>query len=154
MTNQFIIRKGESKDVETLADFNCRMAEETEGKMLNWETVLAGTINLVNYPKKGFYLVAETQNLLAGSLMITTEWSDWRNGNFWWIQSVYISPDYRRQGVFSLLYNKVKQMAVEQEDVCGIRLYVENNNEVAQRTYKSLGMEDAHYKVYETEILT
>ena len=152
MTNQFIIRKGESKDVETLADFNCRMAEETEGKMLNWETVLAGTINLVNYPKKGFYLVAETQNLLAGSLMITTEWSDWRNKFFYWIQSVYVRPEHRKKGVYRGLYNYLLDFARRKKTVAGIRLYVEKNNTGAKQTYESLGMHDPGYDMYEVLI--
>ncbi len=152
MTNQVTIRKGTLQDVEIIAEFNRHMAEETENKHLDEQRVLAGVLNLVKNPEYGFYLVAETQGEIMGALMITTEWSDWRDGNFWWIQSVYVRPEYRRQSIFSYLYGKVSELANQQGDVCGIRLYVEQDNTVAQRTYQSLGMKDANYRVYEMEM--
>ncbi|MBU2512034.1 GNAT family N-acetyltransferase [bacterium] len=153
MTKQVIIRKGTLQDVAVITEFNKRMAKETENKLLDEKRVLAGALNLVKNPEYGFYLVAEKQGEIMAALMITTEWSDWRDGNFWWIQSVYVRSEFRRQGVFSLLYQTVSDLAKQQGDVCGIRLYVEQNNSVAQRTYESLGMKDAHYKVYEMEMV-
>ena len=93
--------------------------------------------------------MAEQHGQVVGSLMVTTEWSDWRNGVFWWVQSVYISPDYRRQGIYGQLYAQVKTLAEQQQNVCGFRLYVEKENVIAQKTYASLGMEQSHYLMYE-----
>jgi ribosomal protein S18 acetylase RimI-like enzyme len=98
----------------------------------------------------GFYLVAEAADgQVAGSLMVTTEWSDWRNGRFWWIQSVYIQPDWRRRGVFRALYRHLTEIAEDEPDVCGFRLYVERENAAAQATYRALGMHEGVYRVYE-----
>ena len=104
---------------------------------------------LINDENKGFYLVAEKNSQVLGSLMVTTEWSDWRNGVFWWVQSVYISPDFRRQGIYAQLYAQVKTLADQQPNVCGFRLYVETENIIAQKTYESLGMQQSHYLMYE-----
>ena len=98
------------------------------------------------------YLVAEQGDEIVGSLMVTTEWSDWRNGFFWWVQSVYVRPEFRRQGVYRALYTEVRIHAKAQPDVCGIRLYVENENEGAQKTYEALGMKKTGYRLYEEEI--
>jgi ribosomal protein S18 acetylase RimI-like enzyme len=146
-----IIRKAVIEEAEAIAQFNIAMAWETEKKVLPLETILGGVKALFHKPEAGFYLVAETSQQIVGSLMITTEWSDWRNANFWWIQSVYILPAYRRQGIYRKLYETVKAMAQTQTGVCGFRLYVEKENLPAQQTYTSLGMLPTHYLMFEEE---
>jgi len=124
------------------------MALETERKELLPEVIGAGVHSLLANPAAGFYVVAE-QDGLIGSLMITKEWSDWRNGAFWWIQSVYVRPQSRRQGVYQRLYRHVQQLAANDPKVCGFRLYVERENSRAQATYSALGMKQTHYLVFE-----
>ncbi|MBL7067341.1 MAG: GNAT family N-acetyltransferase [Candidatus Marinimicrobia bacterium] len=143
------IRKARINDAETIADFNIAMAKETEGKALGPVVIRAGVNSLFANPQYGFYVVAEVQNRIAGCLMITTEWSDWRNGLFWWIQSVYIHPDYRRKGIYRAMYSFVKESARQKPNICGLRLYVEKRNVSAQRTYTALGMAECHYKMFE-----
>jgi ribosomal protein S18 acetylase RimI-like enzyme len=139
----------EKCDLASLVKFNQLMAWETEQKTLDESVLCKGVAALIADHNKGFYLVAEQDNNVVGSLMVTTEWSDWRNGVFWWVQSVYISPDFRRQGVYAQLYAEVKILAEQQQNVCGFRLYVEKENLIAQKTYESLGMEQSHYLMYE-----
>jgi ribosomal protein S18 acetylase RimI-like enzyme len=146
-----LIRKAQLEDAEIIAQFNIAMATETENKFLNPAIILAGVRSLFAQPHAGFYLLAEMDGVAAGCLMITTEWSDWRNGLFWWIQSVYIQPEFRRQGIYGKLYERVKLMAREHPEVCGFRLYVEKDNLVAQKTYTTLGMQPTHYLIYEEE---
>lgn len=145
------IRKATENDIEIIARFNIAMAMETEEKALREETVLAGVRGLFSHPEAGFYIVAEVDHQVVGTLMITMEWSDWRNGVFWWIQSVYIQPEFRRQGIYRSLYTWVKQLARDYPEVCGFRLYVEKENYAAQKTYQSLGMQPTHYLLYEEE---
>ena len=149
MPPPFTVRRAEMRDGPTLARFNVAMARETEGKTLKSETVEAGVEALLYRPELGFYLVAEARDRLAAALMITTEWSDWRAGLFWWIQSVYVHPPFRRQGAFTALYEDVHARATEASDVCGLRLYVDRTNEVARRTYEALGMAETPYRFYE-----
>ena len=139
----------QQSDVAALVEFNQLMAWETEQKKLDDSTLRKGVAALITDASKGFYLVAEQNEKVVGSLMVTTEWSDWRNGVFWWIQSVYISPDYRRQGIYAQLYAEVKALAEQQKNVCEFRLYVDKENLVAQKTYESLGMQQSHYLMYE-----
>jgi ribosomal protein S18 acetylase RimI-like enzyme len=146
---QVNIRVAEQSDLASLVNFNQLMAWETEQKKLDESTLSSGVAALIADDKKGFYLVAQHNAQVVGSLMVTTEWSDWRNGVFWWIQSVYISPDYRRRGVYAKLYAQVKTLAEQQHEVCGFRLYVEKENIIAQKTYESLGMQQSHYLMYE-----
>jgi ribosomal protein S18 acetylase RimI-like enzyme len=146
-----LLRRGEWRDAETIAGFNRAMALETEGLALQPERSLAGAQRLLRDPALGFYLVAERAGEVAGSLMVTFEWSDWRNGHFWWIQSVYVRPEARRQGVFRALYREVAGMVERDASVCGLRLYVEASNARAQATYAALGMSRTHYLVYEQE---
>lgn len=146
------IRKALVDDAPQLVQFNCAMALETEDVELDHDVVTAGVRALFDHPDRGFYLVADVTERLAGSLMITNEWSDWRNGMIWWIQSVYVRPEYRRQGVYRSLYEFVKSMAKEATEVCGFRLYVERDNLRAQETYPSLGMDKTRYFVYESRI--
>ncbi len=132
-----------------IAQFNAAMALETEDTHLLPHVISAGVAALINNPDRGFYLVATIDGEPVGSLMITFEWSDWRNGLFWWIQSVYVRPDHRGKGVYRALYQAVKTLAHADSNVCGYRLYVEQENERAQKTYKSLGMSKTHYQIYE-----
>ena len=145
------VREAVEGDISTIAAFNSAMAEETEGKELEQAVVLEGVAAIVRRRELGFYLVAEVGGAIAGQLMITTEWSDWRNGYFWWIQSVYVKPEFRRVGVYSRLYERVREMALAAGDVKGIRLYVAKENIGAQRVYERLGMGDSGYLMYEVE---
>jgi len=142
------IRIAKIEDATVIADFNRRMAKETEDCQLPYNKILSGVKNLFGKPEYGFYIVAEKKYNIIGCLMITFEWSDWRNGLFWWLQSVYILFEYRRQGVFSKMYNFTANYAKKEEAV-GLRLYVERNNIGAQKTYRMLSMEDTKYKLFQ-----
>jgi ribosomal protein S18 acetylase RimI-like enzyme len=149
MQDQINIREAIRQDVPTLAQFSLQIALETEDKQLD-EEVLACAVNAVfDDSKRGFYLVAEVEDKIVGSLMVTTEWSEWRNGDFWWIQSVHVEPEFRRRGIFKALYTEAKQRAKNTEKVCGCRLYVERDNTAAQATYAQLGFVETNYKVFE-----
>ncbi len=143
------IRKATRGDARQIAGFNREMAFETEGARLDPEVALAGVRRMIQDRNLGFYLIAECEREIVGLLMITTEWSDWRNGVFWWIQSVYVIPRWRRKGIYRRLYDKVKQLAGANPDVCGYRLYVERENTAAQSTYRKVGMSETHYRMYE-----
>lgn len=145
------VRLATSNDVSSIAEFNCALARETEGKTLVPEVVNAGVRRLLRSPDRGFYLVAERDGETVAMLMVTTEWSDWRNGVFWWIQSVYVHPKSRRQGLYRSLYEHVKNEAEKDVNVRGFRLYVERENFTAQETYRSLGMVETSYKLFEEE---
>lgn len=145
----FTIRQATAEDAESIAEFNRLMAFETEHKKLIPEVILTGVKTMIANPSHGFYLVAEKEGEIAGSLMITTEWSDWRNGVVWWVQSVYVRDEYRRQGIYRGLYEEVKSLSSSDESVCGYRLYVEKDNVRAQKTYESLGMIETDYLMYE-----
>ena len=144
------IRKARLTDAAVLADFNSRLAWETEKLRLDPPTVGRGVRALLKAPARGTYFVAEQGGVILGQLLITYEWSDWRNGNFWWIQSVYVVAASRQGGVFRALFNHVEQRARSRREVCGLRLYVEKNNGRAQRAYDRLGMKHAPYEIYET----
>jgi ribosomal protein S18 acetylase RimI-like enzyme len=156
-THTFRIRPAHTADATLIADWNTAMALETEGKQLDQAIVRAGVANGIADPAKSRYFVAMEDAALAGAemlgvpvgtLMLTTEWSDWRNGDWWWIQSVYVPPAHRRKGVFSALYRHVEALAKDTPGVIGLRLCVERENENAQHTYESLGMQDEGYRVY------
>ena len=146
-----LIRDATPADAETIAEFNNRMAMETEGRELDRDVLLAGVNALLGDSTKGRYWVAVSNGQVVGQIMTTYEWSDWRNGMLWWIQSVYVHPEHRRKGVFSSLYRHVESLARASDHVCGIRLYVETNNTNAQRTYAALGMGKPHYEVMEVD---
>lgn len=148
---EMTLRQAKIEDLAALVSFNQAMAQETEGKMLDAETLTQGVKGLLMHPEYGFYLVAERGGQILGSLAVTFEWSDWRNALFWWIQSVYVSPSARRQGIYAGLYSRVQQMAKEQGNVCGFRLYVEKDNQAAQQTYEKLGMQECQYYMYESK---
>jgi len=153
MTEGFDIRIAASEDAESLVMFNQAMALETEGKELEDEAISSGVAAVLEDPDKGFYVVAEDgQGKIVGGLMITFEWSDWRNSWFWWIQSVYILPEARGKKIYSGLYDFVKARAREEGNVFGFRLYVERENLHAQGVYRSVGMDETHYLMYEEAI--
>lgn len=143
------VRRADARDADALVEFNLAMARETEAKELAPEVLGAGVRRFIERPHFGFYLVAEDDASVIGSLMITYEWSDWRDGLFWWIQSVYVRPAHRRRGVYRRLYEHVKQLAAADPEVLGFRLYVEKENRAALATYQRLGMSETHYLMYE-----
>jgi len=147
-----IIRIATANDAASLIEFNQAMALETEGKHLDAATLKNGVEAVFQDEKKGFYVVAEADDRIIGGLMVTFEWSDWRNAWFWWIQSVYIVPAARGQKLYSRLYDFVKSKAAENGNVCGYRLYVENDNVHALRVYEKVGMEASHYLMYEESL--
>jgi GNAT superfamily N-acetyltransferase len=146
----FSVREARRSDAEVVARYNAAMAEETEGKALNPGCVESGVAALFDDPSLGQYWVADDGGEVIGQLMVTYEWSDWRNGMIWWIQSVYVRPESRRKGVFSGLYHHVESLASAAPGVIGLRLYVESNNVRAQQTYTALGMVKPGYLVMET----
>ncbi len=147
------VRRAEPQDLETLVEFNAALACESEAKRLDLERLRAGVAALFQNPSRGFYLVAQGSKFVVGQLLITKEWSDWRNGDFWWIQSVYVKPEFRRQGVYRALHNHVLAEAKERGDVCGVRLYVDQDNHVAKRVYASLDMQQSHYDLLEIDFV-
>ncbi|MGB5257254.1 MAG: GNAT family N-acetyltransferase [Woeseiaceae bacterium] len=147
---QFIIRDAAPADATDIAHYNSRMAEETEGRALESELIGPGVAEVLADKSKGRYWVAESEGAIVGQLMVTYEWSDWRNAMFWWIQSVYVPLEHRRKGVFSALYRHVESLAAAEPGVCGLRLYVEHGNERAQQTYEALGMGKTSYLVMES----
>ena len=152
MTAELNIRQGGIDDGETITRFNAAMALESEGVSLDRATLRAGVEAALVDDAKAFYLLAEADGEPVGQLMATTEWSDWRNGWIWWIQSVYVKPESRRQGVYRRLYQRLMEMARARGDIRGMRLYVMRDNWTAKRTYEALGMSHSHYDLYETEL--
>ena len=143
------VRPATAAEAGRIADFNRALALETEGVALHEPTVMAGVVALMGHPERGFYLMAEVDGAPAGCLLVTYEWSDWRNKMFWWIQSVYVKPEFRGRGAYSALDEKVKMLAAQAGNVCGLRLYVHKGNARAQEVYRSLGMEQTPYLVFE-----
>jgi len=147
-SNKISIRKARSEDAPSIIDFQQKMAWETEKLSLPSDIVTKGVYGVFENPTRGQYWVAEEEGRIVASLLITYEWSDWRNTNVWWFQSVYVLAEYRRKGIFRSMYSTIKNEA-EREGVAGLRLYVETNNTRAQKTYESLGMQSEHYTMYE-----
>ena len=147
------IRRALPADAKIIAGFNRAIASETEGVKLDSKRVLKGVRALLRDESKGFYLVAEIEGKIAGQLMITYEWSDWRNSTFWWIQSVYVAPGFRGAGVFTQLFRHIEKEAMRRKSVCGLRLYVEGENSRARKIYERLGMSKAAYEMYETDFV-
>ncbi|MGI9310998.1 MAG: GNAT family N-acetyltransferase [bacterium] len=143
------MRDATRADAPALAEFNRRIAHETENLSLIPEVIRRGVEAVFDDPARGFYVVAEARAELIASLMVTTEWSDWRNGAFWWIQSVYVIREWRRRGVYQSLYRHVRERAARDSGVCGFRLYVERDNRVAQQTYAAAGMRQTRYNLFE-----
>ena len=144
----FNIRKAVPADAPSITDFQQKMAWETEQLDLSFDIVSKGVEAVFKDTSRGQYYVADVNGKVISSLLITYEWSDWRNSNIWWFQSVYVLPEHRRNGVFRSMYSHIQQEA-EKNNVAGLRLYVEINNTTAQKTYESLGMKCQHYRMYE-----
>ena len=137
-------------DRDVIARYNAAMALETESKTLDLPTLTAGVQRVFDEPGLGRYFVAEHPEAgVVGCAMVTDEWSDWRNGVIWWLQSVYVHPDHRRRGVFSKIYHAIRAAGDEAGGVIGYRLYVEHDNAAAKDTYRELGMSPGGYEVYE-----
>ena len=144
-----IIREATKNDRDIIVSFQLAMAQETESLQLDKPTVEKGVSAVLEGPSKGRYFLAESEGEVIGSMMITYEWSDWRNGTVYWIQSVFVDPDHRNNGAFKSLYNHVKGKVEASPDIAGLRLYVDMTNENAQKVYRQLGMDGDHYKVFE-----
>jgi GNAT superfamily N-acetyltransferase len=147
------IRDARPADAAVIAGFNRRMAWETERRRLDPARVRRGVVALLRDKAKGAYFVAEKNGTVVGQLMITYEWSDWRNGNFWWIQSVYVRADSRGQGIFRALFEHVGKLARKRRDARGLRLYVDAHNGGARQTYTRLGMKKTDYELFETDFV-
>jgi GNAT superfamily N-acetyltransferase len=145
------VRRASLLHVDTIIDFNIAMAEETEGKVLDLETLREGVREVFDNNDRGFYVIGEHSGHPVGQLLITYEWSDWRNAFFWWIQSVYVTPEFRRQGVYKALHYYAAETARQQGDVCGLRLYVDKDNTIAQGVYAGLRMRPTNYDMYEID---
>jgi len=151
MSDSVTVRPARPDDAQTLVVCNRAMAEESEDKGLDTAVLRRGVDYLLTHPADGFYLVAERGGEVAGTLMVTYEWSDWRAGRFWWIQSVYVLPAHRRCGVYRAMHARVREQALADAEACGLRLYVERDNAGAMATYRALGMDETHYRLYEEE---
>lgn len=151
METSFQIRPARLEDAAIIAEYNRALARETEGRDLDPARIGPGVVAVLEDPTKGRYLVAERAGVVIGQLMVTFEWSDWRNGMFWWIQSVYVIPEARGCGVFGALYREVEAQARANPGICGLRLYMEHHNERARVAYVKLGMKPAGYEVFETD---
>jgi GNAT superfamily N-acetyltransferase len=150
---QVSLRQATLSDAPTIVRFNALLASETEQITLDQNRLLKGVEALLRDSTKGFYIVAESDNVVVGQLMITYEWSDWRNGVFWWIQSVYVEKTARGTGVFKMLFDHIHSLAKSSPDVCGLRLYVEKTNIRAKQTYERLAMHSSHYELYEMDFV-
>jgi GNAT superfamily N-acetyltransferase len=151
------VRLARPEDTATIVSFSAAMALETEGRRLDLDRLYEGTVALIKSPDRGFFMVAELERAddrrLVGQLMITYEWSDWRNGAFWWIQSVYVASQWRRQSVFRVMHETVMATAKASPNVCGVRLYVEENNGTAQAVYRKVGLTPSSYAMFETDFV-
>ena len=153
MSVEILVRPAVRDDAEFLVRGNAEMALETEHLSLDLDRLRDGVHALFDDPARGGYYIAEMAGRRAGQLMITYEWSDWRNGLFWWIQSVFVERDCRGRGVFKALFGHVEKLAKSQSGVCGLRLYVENNNTRAQATYQRVGMQRTVYQMFEVDFV-
>ena len=149
---ELLVRAAEPGDMAAIVHGNIAMALEAEHKHLDPATVERGVRGVFDDPARGRYFVAEADGRVVGQAMYTTEWSDWRSGDFWWFQSVYVAPEARRLGVFRALYQHIERLAAADPGVCGLRLYVERGNLRAQQTYRRCGMRDAGYVVMEVDM--
>ena len=143
------IRKALNKDIDVIARYNYNLAYETENKILDMNILTKGVEAIIKDENKGIYHVCEINGEVVGQIMYTFEWSDWRNGTFLWIQSVYVNKEFRGMGVFKALYKFIRDIADNDNNICGIRLYVEKENTIAKKTYKNIGMKECNYYIYE-----
>jgi GNAT superfamily N-acetyltransferase len=157
MLNGLIIRPARTDDVDALVRFSTAMALETEGRRLDETRLRQGTQAVLDSPARGFYTVAELMDrsprLVVGQLLVTFEWSDWRNATFWWIQSVYVDAAWRRRGVYRTMHQAILEQAKSRGDVCGVRLYVERENRTAKTVYTKVGLETSSYHVFESDFV-
>ena len=144
-----IVRDAKREEAATIVNFQLKIAMETEELALEPDVVERGVAAVFDDPSRGRYFVAEEDGVAVASLMVTQEWSDWRNGLVWWIQSVYVKPEFRRRGVFAQLYHHLKKQVEASDDIRGLRLYVDKRNVSAQKVYTMLGMNGSHYDTYE-----
>jgi ribosomal protein S18 acetylase RimI-like enzyme len=143
------IRDANAQDIGAIIDFQMEMALETETLKLDRDILTQGVNSVLSDSNRARYFIAESDNMAVGMLMITYEWSDWRNGWVWWIQSVYTKPGFRKMGIYKMLYDHVKGLVNASDNIRGIRLYVDKRNVPAQKVYESLGMSGEHYTTYE-----
>ncbi len=157
LPDHLIVRPARREDVDSIVAFSAAMALETEGRQLDRARLREGTLSLLTSPERGFFMVAELPEAgghrLVGQLMVTFEWSDWRNGVFWWVQSVYVAPAWRRQGVYRTMHDHIIAKAKAEPQVCGIRLYVEQENRTAHIVYERVGLAPSAYRVYEQDFV-
>jgi GNAT superfamily N-acetyltransferase len=143
------VRPATLGDLETVVRYNAAIARETESKELDLDTLQKGVAAALRKPDECRYFLAEIDGRIVGQAAITFEWSDWRNGRFWWLQSVYVEAEYRRQGVFTAIFNYIRALAHADAEACGLRLYVEEQNTRAHQTYRHMGLEPTGYVVLE-----
>lgn len=143
------IRKALNKDIDVIARYNYNLAYETENKILDMNILTRGVEAIIKDESKGIYHVCEINGEVVGQIIYTFEWSDWRNGIFLWIQSAYVNKEFRGMGVFKALYKFIRDIADNDNNICGIRLYVEKENTIAKKTYKNIGMKECNYYIYE-----
>jgi GNAT superfamily N-acetyltransferase len=157
ISEHIYVRQAGYADVDSLVGFSATMAQETEGRRLDRARLRDGTIAVLEAPERGFFIIAEVRDhdrpRVVGQLMVTFEWSDWRNGVFWWVQSVYVDQAWRRQGVYRTMHAAIVARATADPQVCGIRLYVERNNHEAQIVYQRVGLAPSVYTVYEQDFV-
>jgi GNAT superfamily N-acetyltransferase len=145
------LRHATLQDLDAIAANNIATAWETEQRIIDPGIARKGVTVVLTDPTKGFYLLAVERGIIAGQCMVTYEWSDWRNGTFWWIQSVYVRKAWRERGIFSLLFHALEKEAKNRTDVVGIRLYVDQENTTARAAYRARGMKEARYILYEID---
>ena len=157
--NQLHVRQAALQDLDVLTKFSAAMALETEHRHLDISRLRSGTQAVIDQPERGQYYVADLRRdasadtVTVGQLLITYEWSDWRNAQFWWIQSVYVDPAWRHQGVYRAMHGAVMTLAQSRTDVCGVRLYVEGDNTVAQGVYERVGLTPSSYRIFESDFV-
>ncbi len=146
---QINVRTAIAEDISSIVSFNAAMALETEAHLLDVAVLTEGVKSVLSDQALGFYIVCEIEGSVRACLMITYEWSDWRNGLFWWIQSVYVQKEFRKQGCYKAMYNYLVELIKTKEKIAGLRLYVDKQNSIAQRTYSNLGMKKTNYILFE-----
>jgi ribosomal protein S18 acetylase RimI-like enzyme len=150
-----VIRPARPGDIDQLTCFSAAMARETEQRTLDIDRLRQGTLAVFERADRGTFYVAEHRpsRVVVGQCLITYEWSDWRNAQFWWIQSVYVDPQWRRRGVYRRLHEAIRQKAQSTPGVCGIRLYVEHSNSIAQSVYEAMDLHRAKYQIWEVDFV-